>query len=357
VQKNCSHIIKRIALLMIVPAIIMAFVAANYFNQSNVCKDVKVNIVNQQEFSFVTEADVKEMLVNEKNILIGKTKVKDIHIQQLEAIAKNNPWVADANIFVDIHHVVHVDVTQRIPVLRWLNGDLIQNYLDDSCNAIAVNDRYSANVPVVTSSNKASGVALFHLKQQMVELCKYIKNDSFWNAMVTQVNVTNNNQFELVPAIGDHIIAFGDTTNMRNKFARLYLFYKDVLPRNGWNAYEKISVAFDGQIVAQRMDSIKQINLAKHIYASAKPTVTLDANITDRAAQAIRNQQQSKSASTSTLPKQNASKPNASKIVPKAKVQNPKTPLPKPTSKKVEPKPKKAIVSPSNQNKKPITKQ
>jgi cell division protein FtsQ len=277
VQKNWTHIAKRVALFLIVPAIVLAFVGANYLNKNNVCKEVLIHIKNKDAVQFVTSADVKSALVNANSIVPNSTKLKDINIAQLEAIAFNNPWVKDANIYVDHHDNINVDITQKEPILRWLNGDLVQSYLDADGNTIPVNPNYGANVPIVTSANMGATVKEQKMKYQMVALCNFIKQDTFWNATIAQINITKQFHFELVPSLGNHIILFGDTTNMRNKFARLFTFYKEVMPRDGWAKFNQLNLQFDGQIVAMVNDSMQIINEKKGL--NPLPVKTLLSNV------------------------------------------------------------------------------
>ncbi len=263
---NWKKIAQRIALLLIVPLVVTAFMATNMLNKNKMCKQIVVNIKNKEQVQFVTEKDMQDMLVKSKNITPNATMIKDINIQQLEAVAFNNPWIEDANIYVNNQDELIVDVIQKEPTLRWLNGEMAQSYLDAYGNIIPASMQYSANVPVVTSGKMGMSIAEQKLKKQMVGICNFIQKDSFWNAMITQVNINNNKQFELVPAVANHIILFGDTTCMQDKFNRLFLFYKEAMPRKGWNTYKQLDARFDGQIVAQLADSIaakKEIILAK----------------------------------------------------------------------------------------------
>ena len=44
----------------------------------------------------------------------------------------------------------------------------------------------------------------------------------------------------------------GNASDFENKFAKLKLFYREVMPKRGWNAIDTISVKWNHQIVATR---------------------------------------------------------------------------------------------------------
>jgi cell division protein FtsQ len=56
----------------------------------------------------------------------------------------------------------------------------------------------------------------------------------------------------MVPCIRGHVINFGDTSRIKDKFDNLLTMYRQVMPYKGWNTYDTISVKFKGQVVASR---------------------------------------------------------------------------------------------------------
>jgi cell division protein FtsQ len=55
--------------------------------------------------------------------------------------------------------------------------------------------------------------------------------------------------------IGDQKIVFGTAYSeeeVKEKFKRLKIFYKEAIPYEGWAKYNEISVKYDGQIVCRK---------------------------------------------------------------------------------------------------------
>ena len=57
---------------------------------------------------------------------------------------------------------------------------------------------------------------------------------------------------QLVPRVGGHVIAFGNTDSISQKFRNLYAFYEKVMPQVGWNKYAEISVEHISQIIGRK---------------------------------------------------------------------------------------------------------
>jgi cell division protein FtsQ len=81
--------------------------------------------------------------------------------------------------------------------------------------------------------------------------------DSFWNAQVSQVNITPNKTFEIIPVLGNQVIKLGNADSLQSKFDRLTAFYRQVWSKGSFEKYESISVEFSGQIVAVKRGAPK----------------------------------------------------------------------------------------------------
>jgi len=82
------------------------------------------------------------------------------------------------------------------------------------------------------------------------QMSLYIQKDSFLMAMIDQVYIIGQDQYELIPKMGDQIVLFGDEKNMDKKFEKFKLFYKKIVPQYGWSKYSKIKLDYENQIVA-----------------------------------------------------------------------------------------------------------
>jgi cell division protein FtsQ len=52
--------------------------------------------------------------------------------------------------------------------------------------------------------------------------------------------------------VGGHIIELGDLDNYAEKLQIMRAFYKQVLVKNNWDKYEKVSLKYNNQVVAKR---------------------------------------------------------------------------------------------------------
>ena len=81
-------------------------------------------------------------------------------------------------------------------------------------------------------------------------LSKKISNDPFLHALVEQIHVKENGEFVLIPKVGREKIFFGYVDRMNEKFENLKIFYKNAIPREGWNKYKYFDLRWKDQVVS-----------------------------------------------------------------------------------------------------------
>ncbi|WP_460879634.1 hypothetical protein [Pontibacter rugosus] len=54
-----------------------------------------------------------------------------------------------------------------------------------------------------------------------------------------------------LPQLGDHTIEFGKPVKVEDKFKKLAVLYKEVLPTMGWDRYKRVNVEYEDQIICE----------------------------------------------------------------------------------------------------------
>ena len=89
----------------------------------------------------------------------------------------------------------------------------------------------------------------------MIAMLTFIRDNTFWNAEVVQVEATGGGteplQIAIVPRSGRFIVDMGTTEGLRTKLETLYRFYQKGLDRVGWEKYRSISLRYEGQVVCR----------------------------------------------------------------------------------------------------------
>ena len=218
------------------------------------CSDVKVFIPGNR--SFIDRAELDSILLAQQGPLVGRTLNK-INIQQLENALKANPFIKMARIYADMDGVVHVQIEQREPVLRILNFANQDFYIDRNGLKIPISENFTARVLVASGMilegfNGKVDTLSTTIARGLYEAASFIEKDTLWNDQIEQLYVNAQNEIEMVPRVGNHKIVLGTADSLNIKFRNLLRFYKDTLPKAGWEAYKTISLKYANQIVCEK---------------------------------------------------------------------------------------------------------
>ncbi len=222
------------------------------------CKNLTVKIDYDSGLAFLNETEIKERInyLSGENI-IGK-QLSLVDFKTLEKELKKNPFVDNAEVFVDQQQNIRVEVIQKRPILRILNNDGVGYYISEKNERIPLCDKFTShvivalgNVEMHQNAKRDSTVqaALYHLIQ-------FVQRDTFLNAVVDQVYVKENGEFDVIPKISGHFIHFGNgEENMAEKFERLKIFYNEGMKKVGWNKYKSIDLRYNNQVVCEKNDT------------------------------------------------------------------------------------------------------
>ena len=208
----------------------------------------------------------------------------------MEAALEKNVWIRDAQLFFDNNEILRVNVTEREPVARVFTADGNSWYIDSAGVQLPISARLTAKLPVFTGYPSAKirpqGIDSA-LTGQVRMLSAFIRKDPFWMAQIAQIDITPTRTFEMVPVIGNHLIEFGDGNDYEQKFHRLFVFYKEVLSRTGFDKYSRVDVQYAGQVIGTkkggdgaRLDSIQGMkNIRQLIRSAQQPDTSSRPNI------------------------------------------------------------------------------
>lgn len=246
------------------------------------CKQIEIKISgieNSNGPKFVDEDEILNTIKTSINgTPIGKT-IGSFDLKKIESELEKSKWVKNAELFFDNKDILNVNLQEREPVARVFTAAGTSFYIDDELKMLPLSDKVPAKLPVFTnfpSDNIVLSVADSSLLMDIKNISLAIQKDSFWMAMIDQVDITGQRNFEMIPKIGNQLIVFGSAADIEEKFNRLQLFYKNIIVKTGWAKYSVINVQYKNQVVAKirgaedkSADSLRTIQLMQAIAANA----------------------------------------------------------------------------------------
>lgn len=329
------------------------------------CKDYTITLNGVQNNFFIDEKDVEQLLMKATKGNIRGEQIASFKLHELEVMLEHNTWIDNAELYFDNRDVLHITITEKEPVARVFTTAGNSFYIDSLGRKMPLSDKLSARVPVFTGfpDKKKLNAGDSLLLNNIRVAANYIMNHPFWMSQVSQIDITADRDFEMIPVVGNHLVKLGNGENIDKKFHRLLLFYKQVLSKTGFDKYKVIDVQYKGQVVVSKyagdakIDSVQlRRNVEKLLRQSVEaendtvirampPLVKLEADSASAPDPALQdnNQINPKSNDSPNPVKSFVSKPGEKKTDNPKPVKNDK---PKPPEKKKEPKavmPKKPV--------------
>ena len=228
---------------------------ANKGNDRSVCNKVVITIDNQLNNHFIDDNDIMSMITNGYTEVIEGAAYSDINVRTLENRVISNSYVQEAEVFRDLKGNLLVNVFLRRPIARVIQYDGPDAYIAEDGAILPVSDKFSSRVVLISGARSKELISLDNINDtdytQLFKLINHINVDNFWKAQIAQVVIQDNDEIKLLPQVTKQYIEFGDLNHIENKFSRLKIFYKDILPRKGWNTYSRVNVKYKNQIICE----------------------------------------------------------------------------------------------------------
>lgn len=229
--------------------LIMSFTEVR--KRHRVCRKIDVKIENEEDGLFLEKRDI-EQLINQERNYVGE-KIENIPLKKLEFRIKNNKFVERVHVQKGIKGTLIAKIKQSRPIARIIDKDS-SYYIGSKGEILPFITKHTARVVVITGEGVSSLFSKKVLTKQdssFVQFLQYFEQDVFFKKQIASVNYLKSGEAIIYPQITKQAIEFGDLTQIEDKFKRLKIFYKKILPYKGWNTYESISVKFKGQIICK----------------------------------------------------------------------------------------------------------
>ena len=238
---------------MLAAALVTGILWAKDKSRGEKCTGIEVQVINADSTSFVTPQGVLNDLKGQGIKLVGK-RMGDINASEIEEALRLSPYLENADIVKCQDGKILIRVSQLVPVFRVFDGGS-SYYVNRAGKHMSATNYYHSDVPVV-QGHFTRKFPPTHL----LPLIDYVENDSLLHSLVTMYIVRDTNNIILVPSISGHVVNIGNVSGLDNKFAKLKLFYREVMPQRGWNTFDTISVKWNHQVVAtRRTKAVQQV--------------------------------------------------------------------------------------------------
>jgi cell division protein FtsQ len=248
---------------------IACFVFYSILSKDKKYSKITYNIDYPSDTLFI-EKEFSEFVHKIHPAIIDKS-IDSINLSILEKKIKTYPYISNADVMNNRGNLLIKARQERI-IAKIFNNKDEQFYLAES-EKLVPKSRNSAGRTIIVNGNidkRYSNNCLVCQKDTVSKnnsktLCivwkivRFIENDPFWKVQISQIYVNNKQEIELIPAIGDHIILFGNVASANNideaikqRFKNLKNIYIEGFKIRGWDKYNSVNLKFGTEIPCEK---------------------------------------------------------------------------------------------------------
>jgi cell division protein FtsQ len=218
-------------------------------------RDIQVKIENLNENHFLEDQDILSRMQVDQKHLIG-VSVNTLNFKSIEKKIKLDPYIKDAQLYSDLKGNVTVKVKLRRPIARMVRNDGPDGYIAEDGTVMPVSEKFTSRVILISGGYvrtllRQQNIAETEEGKNVMTMLNIIRDDEFWKAQIAELDIDGKTRISIIPQVGDEKIEFGRPENLETKFKKLRIYYKEILPRVGWNKYNRVNLEYEGQIVAE----------------------------------------------------------------------------------------------------------
>lgn len=242
--------------LISVGILLVLFSFANRKQGNMRVKNTDVDVVQTYDNFFIDQQDVVGLMTHNGKEVLEKESFKKVSFKDLEKQIKQNLFVEDVEVFRDVKGTLYAKVEQRKPIVRIARSFGNDFYLDAKGNIFPMSEKFTARV-LIAEGPFLNKILLKGFKKDKtyapyLEFMKRIEKDEFLKAQIHQINIDELGRINMYQQVGNQIIEFGyPDENLDKKFEKIQLFYERILPNKGWNAYTRVNLNFENQIICE----------------------------------------------------------------------------------------------------------
>jgi cell division protein FtsQ len=261
--------LKRIGLLLLVASVFALLSLAGKSQEEKQINKPEIVIHVNGEHAFLTK-DELYLRLRRKGFVFDGQKQAALQIAQIEEFISAMTEVKHVKVFTKLGNSWKIEIELRRPIARIFNAVNETFYLDEDGVVMKSSTLHTARVVVVTGhlADRINSISVPEIinnptlkssrkLDDVYRISNYVCNDPLLQSLIGQIHVKKDGDFLLIPLVGGHEIVFGSASSdqeVREKFKKLKIFYKEAIPYEGWDKYDIISLKYNKQIVCKTVD-------------------------------------------------------------------------------------------------------
>lgn len=258
--KGHNSLIREIAVNAAIVALLCLWVMSINRTADQFISGISVALDHEEgERDLISIKNVKTLIKEELPYAVDHQPIGKLDIATIEQMLRADTRIFNAEVFVDAHYKLVVEIEQRRPILRVMNLQNDQFYIDQSGAYVRKVSKKATRVPVVTGyvETMKQGTDLSKLPKlnQAFDIVTKLRKDPVLKALIEQIHFEKSKRIVLIPKIGKEKIILDHVDQLEKKLENLKTFYRHLAKTDGWEKFEEIDISYHNQVVPRDLDN------------------------------------------------------------------------------------------------------
>ena len=258
-NKTVRYILLGICGAAMAVCICSSYLAGKNLRASYRCERLEVRVLDSLHNHFVSASDIRTVLDKTYGEYIGLPS-DSINLVKIEEIVNRKSAVRNSEAYVTCDGTLHIDITQRRPVVRFQKKDGgfyadAEGYIFPLQSSFASHVQIiDGNIPLAANSGYKGEIADPKEKEwfdRIMNLVNFIESRSEWKDKIVQIHVTQDGNLILIPRTGNEKFIFGQADRTEEKFEIMKKYYTAIIPEKGSDRYKEVDLRYRGQIICR----------------------------------------------------------------------------------------------------------
>lgn len=215
------------------------------------CGRINISIQDSLYKNFISVAEIRRMVADST---IGM-KLADINTYSIERSLMQSGVISTAEAYTCYPDILNIVVTQREPVLR-IKADGGDYYCDLTGYILPVARAKALDLPVVTGHlpvqlepGQTEDPQASAWLNSLLAFTEKVRNNAYWSDEIEQIEVARDGNLTLYLRKRPFHILFGTASDLDEKFEKMAVFYKTILPTDQGAGYKVVNIKYKNQII------------------------------------------------------------------------------------------------------------
>lgn len=253
-----------ISLWVLVAMLVLAFeiYAIRIHNDTNI-NLLQIKLKNKHHYAQLTSEDELRTELLQNHMPIEGQKIKSLNLKQIEKEVGRISYLQTYDAYVNINGNVSIKGSPRKAILRVYNQSGQHFYLGADTVIMPLSSKHSLRLILANGALPKLSQSYFNgsdndtlnlpaIYKKIYILAAKIQEDEFLDALIDQIYVKPDHEFELIPKAGIGYIELGDIENIDAKLKRLKNFYIKGNEKINWALYKSINLKYENQVVCTK---------------------------------------------------------------------------------------------------------